>query len=59
MQNYNNSFLCREVGTQTKRDHGTSVPTPSVYIAGLRGKDIPYNKVDLTLDIDTHNTITD
>ena len=53
------SFLCREVGTQTKRDHGTSVPTPLVYIAGLRGKDIPYNKVDLTLDIDTHNTITD
>lgn len=58
-ENTTQVYLPKEVGTQTKRDHGTSVPTPSVYIAGLRGKDIPYNKVDLTLDIDTHNTITD
>ncbi|XP_065882314.1 cilia- and flagella-associated protein 206-like isoform X2 [Dysidea avara] len=52
-------YLPKDNVTQTKRDHGTSVPAPSVYLAGLRGKDIPYDKVDLTLDINTHNTITD
>lgn len=51
-------YLPRESATQTKRDSGTSVPKPSVYIAGLRGRDIAPATVDLTLPVETHNTIT-
>ncbi|XP_063682042.1 cilia- and flagella-associated protein 206-like [Bolinopsis microptera] len=48
--------------TQTTRVKGTSVPKPSVFIAGLRGcksETTEAYKVDLTLDVDTHNDICD
>ena len=44
--------------TQTKREQSSSVPKPSTYIAGLRGKDVPPKKVDLTLTVHVHNNIT-
>ena len=40
--------------TQTKKDFTINVPKPSTYIAGLRGKDIPPGKVDLTLPVSEH-----
>jgi len=46
-------YLPKEVDTQTKRENSTSVPKPSVYIAGLRGCDSTrtvMHKVDLTID---------
>ena len=48
-------FCFRVVETQTKRDNSTSVPKPSVFIAGLRGCEntrTKMTKVDLTLDVD-------
>ncbi|CAI8057964.1 Cilia- and flagella-associated protein 206 [Geodia barretti] len=51
-------YLPRESACQTKRDAGTSVPRPSVYLAGLRGQGTKPTTVDLTLPVDTHNTIT-
>jgi hypothetical protein len=51
-------YLPRESASQTKRDAGTSVPRPSVYLAGLRGRGTKPTTVDLTLPVDTHNTIT-
>ena len=55
-------YLPKSNETQTKREKGTSVPKPSVFIAGLRGcetKTTEAYKVDLTLDVDTHNDICD
>ena len=49
---------CRSNVTQTRKEGGTSVPKPSVYIAGLRGKDTVPEKIDLTLSVDTHNNIS-
>jgi len=46
-------YLPKEVDTQTKLENSTSVPKPSVYIAGLRGCDSTrtvMHKVDLTMD---------
>ena len=37
--------------TQTKQDSGTSIPQPSTFIVGLRGKDITPRNVDLTLPV--------
>ncbi len=54
----NVSVICREDVTQTTREDGSSVPKPSTYIVGLRGKDIAPQTVDLTLSIDVHNNIT-
>lgn len=51
-------YLPKEVGSQTTREDGSSVPRPSTYIAGLRGQDVVPGKVDLTLPIETHNNIT-
>ena len=52
------SVICREDVTQTKREESSSVPKPSTYIVGLRGKDIAPQTVDLTLSIHVHNNIT-
>ena len=55
-------YLPKQKDTQTKREKGTSVPKPSVYIAGLRGcksETTHAYKVDLTLDVNTHNDICD
>lgn len=46
------------LATQTKRDSSTSVPLPSVYLAGLRGHETTPTSVDLTLPVDVHNDIT-
>ena len=55
-------YLPKTQDTQTKREKGTSVPKPSVFIAGLRGcksETTEAYKVDLTLDVNTHNDICD
>eukprot|EP00116_Pleurobrachia_bachei_P010481 sb/3470743/ len=55
-------YLPKDSETQTKRDQGTSVPKPSIFIAGLRGCKTTTTKaykVDLTLDVNTHNDICD
>jgi len=44
--------------TQTKHDDSSSVPKPRTYMAGLRGKDINPETVDLTLTVHEHNNIT-
>ena len=49
------SLNSRNIETQTKRDNYTNVPKPSVFIAGLRGCELPrtnMTKVDLTIDVD-------
>ncbi|XP_064396896.1 cilia- and flagella-associated protein 206-like isoform X2 [Halichondria panicea] len=51
-------YLPKEDVTQTKREESSSVPKPSTYIVGLRGKDIAPQTVDLTLSIHMHNNIT-
>ena len=50
----------RNEGVQTKRQSGSSVPKPSVYMAGLRGQPnptFPPQRVDLTLSVHTHNNM--
>ena len=46
--------LPKEAETQTKRESGTNVPKPSVFMAGLRGGSTrtKLTKVDLTVDVD-------
>ena len=53
--NSNLFFIYRNQETQTKRENSTSVPKPSVFIAGLRGSKTTRTiatKVDLTLGVD-------
>ena len=52
-------YVCtyRTKESQTRSDHATSVPKPAMFMAGLRGKDIKPQKVELTLDVATHNNI--
>ena len=48
-------YNCRNNDTQTKRESGTNVPNPSVFISGLRGcqsKRTDMIKVDLTVDVE-------
>ncbi|XP_065828631.1 cilia- and flagella-associated protein 206-like [Oscarella lobularis] len=55
-------YLPKEVEIQTKRAKHTSVPTPSRYLAGLRGGPPGQTKmidVDLTMDVDTHQIADD
>ena len=44
--------------TQTKQNTGTSIPQPSTFIAGLRGKDISPRNVDLTLPVEQYVNMT-
>ncbi len=48
----------RNTVTQTKKDGSSSVPNPSTYIAGIRGRNDFSKKVDLTLTNEMHNNIT-
>jgi len=53
--NSTQSYPPKNQETQTKRENSTSVPKPSVYIAGLRGSKTTRTiatKVDLTLGVD-------
>ncbi|NWU90360.1 CF206 protein, partial [Upupa epops] len=48
-------YLPKDVGTQTKRDNSSNVPTPQVFLKGLRGGSSPTTRmvrVDLTRAVD-------
>ena len=55
---YNSFSRCRSQVTQTKRDGSSSVPKPSIYLAGLRGHRAVPKKVDLTLPVEVHNNVS-
>lgn len=44
--------------TQTKKHGSSSVPNPSTYLAGIRGRNNVPRTVDLTLPNEMHNNIT-
>ncbi|KAM3850306.1 cilia- and flagella-associated protein 206-like [Diretmus argenteus] len=52
-ENATQTFLPKDAACQSKRDGGTNVPTPQVYMAGLRGERAgPVTKINLTTSID-------
>lgn len=38
-ENFSQVYLPKQVGTQTKRDSGSNVPKPQIFLSGLRGVD--------------------
>ena len=48
----------RDISTVTNKGESSSVPKPSVYVAGMRGIQGNKKKFDLTLSLEMHNNIT-